>query len=123
MKQNVAPFTCPQRLKKLLIIVVLMMHWIMIILNIQNILGKGLAWITDLLLDYTINILKYKLLGGSSYIKLPKEWSLPKKTWLIFKVLIIMNALNYGWSYVYIFQIIIQQEQEKLTKVFQENLI
>ena len=45
----------------------------MIILNIQNILGKGLAWITDLLLDYTINILKYKLLGGSSYIKLPKE--------------------------------------------------
>ena len=40
-----------------------------------------------------ISISKYNPLTGSSYIKLPKELD-QEKDWLIFKILMIMNALN-----------------------------
>ena len=43
----------------------------------QNYLGKGSAWIIDLVIDYIINTLKYNPLAGSSYIKLPKELDYP----------------------------------------------
>ena len=45
----------------------------------QNYLGKGSAWIIDLVIDYIINTLKHNPLAGSSYIKLPKELNHSKK--------------------------------------------
>ena len=48
-------------------------------LNIENYLQKGLEWIIDLVVDYTISLLKYNSLAGSSYIKLPKKLNHPKK--------------------------------------------
>ena len=65
-------------------------------------------WIT------TLNISKYIPLAGSSYIKLPKESDQTKKDRMIFKMLMIMNALNGAWLDTYILQIIIK-ELEKLT--------
>ena len=79
-----------------------------IISNIQKSPGKGLGWIIDSVVDHTINISKYKPLSGGSYIKLLKELDHPKKVLLIFKILIILNALNSVWSDTYILQIIIQ---------------
>ena len=49
-----------------------------IISNIQKYV-KGLGWIIDSVVDYTINISNYKPLSGSSYIKLPKKLNHPKK--------------------------------------------
>ena len=40
---------------------------------------KGSGWIIDLVIEYNINILKYNLLTGSSYINLPKELDRPRK--------------------------------------------
>ena len=37
-----------------------------IIRNIQNVLGKGSGWITELVIDHTITISKYNLLSGSN---------------------------------------------------------
>ena len=48
-----------------------------IITNIQKFLGKGSGWISDTVIDHTINISKYNPLAGSSYIKLPKWLDLP----------------------------------------------
>ena len=45
----------------------------------QNIFGKGSAWIIDLVIQHSINILKYNPLAGSTYIKLPKELDHAKK--------------------------------------------
>ena len=53
-------------------------------------LGKCLGCITDLVIDHTINISKYNLLAGSTYNKSIK----PKKVWLIFKIVMIINALS-----------------------------
>ena len=39
--------------------------------NIQKSLGKGSGWIIDSVTEHNINILKYNLLPGVSYIKLP----------------------------------------------------
>ena len=46
--------------------------FIKIMENIQISLGKRSGWI-DSVIDHAINISKYNLLAGSSYIKLPKE--------------------------------------------------
>ena len=43
-------------------------------------LRKGPGWIVDSVLDYTINISKYKPSSGSSYSKLPKELDHPEKS-------------------------------------------
>ena len=43
------------------------------IANVHKYLGKGSGWIIDSLRDHAISILKYNLLAGSSYMKLPKE--------------------------------------------------
>ena len=37
-----------------------------------------MGWITDSGVNLTINISKYNLLAGSSYIKLPKRFRPPK---------------------------------------------
>ena len=50
-----------------------------IIINIHELLGKGLGWIIDSVTDYTISISKYNPLNGSSLIKLPKELDNPRK--------------------------------------------
>ena len=50
-----------------------------IISNIQKYLGKGSGWITDSVIDHTVNISKYNPLAGSSYIKLPKELDYSRK--------------------------------------------
>ena len=50
-----------------------------IITNIQQSLGKGSGWITDLVIDHIISISKYNPLSESSYIKLPKELHNPRK--------------------------------------------
>ena len=52
-------------------------------------------------------MLKYKPLSGSSYIKLLKELNYPKKVCLIFKLLMIMNALFGVWSNIYMLHNII----------------
>ena len=49
-----------------------------IISNIQKYLGKGSGCIINSVIDH-INISKYNLLTGSSYIKLPKELNHSKK--------------------------------------------
>ena len=63
------------------------------ILSIQKYLGKGLGWIIDSAADHTINISKCNLLSGITYIKLPTELD-HSKTWLIFKILMIINATD-----------------------------
>ena len=68
-----------------------------IIANIQKSLGKGSGGVIDLVIDHTFSTLKYNPLAGSSYIKWSKELVHPKN-WLMFKILIIMNALNGVWS-------------------------
>ena len=68
-----------------------------IISKTQKSLGKGSDWIIDSVIHHTINISKYNPLTGNSYIKLPKELDHPRKE-LIFKILMIMNPLNGGWS-------------------------
>ena len=45
----------------------------------KKIIGKGLGWIIDSVIDHTISISKYNPLAGSSYIKLPKELDHPIK--------------------------------------------
>ena len=65
-----------------------------IVSNIPSSLGKGSGWIIDWVVDHTISISKYNLLAESSYIKLPNELDYKKKDWLIFKILMITNALN-----------------------------
>ena len=50
-----------------------------IVSNIQKSLEKGSGWITDTVVNHTINISKYNLLSGRSYIKLPKELDHKKK--------------------------------------------
>ena len=52
--------------------------YITIISNIQKYLEKGLSWVTDSVIDYSINISKYNPLEDSSYIKLQKELDQPK---------------------------------------------
>ena len=42
-------------------------------------LGQCSGWITDSMIYHNINISKYNSLGGSSYIKLPKELDHPRK--------------------------------------------
>ena len=49
----------------------------------QTFLEKGSCSITDSVIDHNINIPKYNRLAGSSYIQIT-----------IFKILMIMNALN-----------------------------
>ena len=65
-----------------------------IITNIQKSLGKCSGWIIDTVIDHTISISKYNPLVASSYIKLPKELDHPKQYWLIFIILMIINALR-----------------------------
>ena len=62
--------------------------------NIQQSLGKGLGWIIDSVIDHNINVSKHNPLDGNNYMKLGKELDLPKKAWLIFRITMIMNALN-----------------------------
>ena len=74
-----------------------------IILNVQKYIGKGLGLIIDSVVDHTIDISKFNPLAGSSYIKLTKELDhIIKKIWLIFKISIIINALNGTWLDMYI---------------------
>ena len=49
-----------------------------IISNIQKYLGKGSGWIINSVIDH-INISKYNILTGNSYIKLPEELNHSKK--------------------------------------------
>ena len=69
-----------------------------IITNIRKSLWKGSGWIIDSVINNTISISNYNPLVGSSYIKLAKELDHPRKSWLIFKILIIINALNCVYS-------------------------
>ena len=47
--------------------------------TLKNRQEKGSGWIIDLVIEYNINILKYNLLTGSTYINLPKELDRPRK--------------------------------------------
>ena len=49
-----------------------------IIANIQKSVGKVSGWFIDSVIDHTISISKYPLVG-SSYIKLPKEFDYLRK--------------------------------------------
>ena len=62
--------------------------------KIQKYLGKASGWIIDSVMDHYINISKNNPLAGSGYIKLPNKLNNTKKVWLIFKILMIMIALN-----------------------------
>ena len=50
-----------------------------VISNIQKVLGKGSGWIIGSVIEHKINISKYDLLAGSSYIKLSNELDHPRK--------------------------------------------
>ena len=50
-----------------------------VISNIQKVLGKGSGWIIGSVIEHNINISKYDLLAGSSYIKLSNELDHPRK--------------------------------------------
>ena len=69
-----------------------------IISNIQKSLGKGLGCIIDSVVDHIIFISKNNLLPGNSYIKSPKELYNTKKVLLIFKMFMILNAVDGAWS-------------------------
>ena len=62
--------------------------------NIHKSLGKGSGWIIDSIIDHTSSISKYNPLTGSNYIKLPNEYHHPREGWLIFRLIMIINALN-----------------------------
>ena len=97
--------------------------YISIISKIQKFLGKDLSQIIDSVLDQTINISKNKPLSGSSYIELPKNLD-HQKTGLI-NIQNVNDKECFKWclvGYVYIMQIIIQEEIEKLTKTLQKKL-
>ena len=65
-----------------------------VISNIQKSLGKSSAWIIDSVIDHNISISKHNSRAGSSYTELPRELNHPRKGLIIFKILMIMNALN-----------------------------
>ena len=50
-----------------------------VISNIKKSLEKGPGWIIDSVIDHNISICKYNPLAGSSFIKLPKQLSHPRK--------------------------------------------
>ena len=54
----------------------------------QKNLGQDSGWITDSVLEHTINFSKYNSLAGISYIKLPKKKDNPKKD--------LINIQNFG---------------------------
>ena len=74
-----------------------------------------MGWITDSLIDNTIDISKYNPLPGSSCIKLVKELDHPKKGLINIHNINVMNALNDFWLGAYILEVFIQQELERLT--------
>ena len=94
---------------------------ITIVPNIRQFLGKDLDYIIDSVLDHNIEIPNYNPLSGSICIKLSKELNHPNKVSLIFKVSMIMNALNGVYSDTYILQIIIQQELGRLANYLETN--
>ena len=50
-----------------------------ILYRIDNWINEGSGWIIELIKSQYINISAYRLLSGSSYIKLPIELKSPKK--------------------------------------------
>ena len=102
MKQNIAPFIRPQRLKQLLTRVILMMH-----LN-QSIVQLYQTYKKHTVKEHTINNWKYKPSSGSIYIKLPKELDHPKKILINVQNINDIEYLNGVWSDIYILKIIIQ---------------
>ena len=79
----------------------------------QKCWGKGSGWIIDSVIGHNDNILHNSSAGST----LPKELTIQKKVWFIFKILVIMNAVNRVFSDNYIGQIIIQQELKKLQQL------
>ena len=83
MEQNMTLFILTQKQKQLLIKAMLTMNLDLLILQLcqkyKKLLGIGLGWITDSVIDQNIYILKCNSSAGSSYIKLPKELDHPKK--------------------------------------------
>ena len=57
-------------------------------------LAKGSSWTFDSVIDHNISISKYNPLAGSSYVKLTKELDHARKGLIIFKTLMIINALT-----------------------------
>ena len=74
-------------------------------------------------MDYNINISKYKSLAGISYIKLPEELDHPRKDLIDIQNVDDNEFLNGAWSDTYILQTIIQEELQKLIKILQRDLI
>ena len=94
-----------QKQKQLLMKAILMMSWNQSAMRscqtYKNLL-KGSDWIIDSVVNHALDISKYNPLAGSSH-KLPKQFRTPpKKVWLIFKMLTIMNALNGASPDIYI---------------------
>ena len=119
MKQNITLFVHPQRLKQLLVKVILMIYLNRFIVQLYQIykktLEKGLGWIIDLV---TVNVSKYKLLSDRRFFFTEKIT--PSKKGLFFKTLMIMNALNGVWSKTYPLQIMIKIR--KVDKTFAREL-
>ena len=119
MKQNITLFVHPQRLKQLLVKVILMIYLNRFIVQLYQIykktLEKGLGWTIDLV---TVNVSKYKLLSDRRFFFTEKIT--PSKKGLFFKTLMIMNALNGVWSKTYLLQIMIKIR--KVDKTFVREL-
>ena len=120
IKHFITPFTQTQKQKQLLIKVPLVMYLNQsIISNIQKSLGQCPGWIIDSVIDHNINISKYNLLAGSSYIKLPKQLDSSRKG--LINIQHIDDNEYFNWCLS--LQIITKQELQKLTQNFQKDLI
>ena len=60
----------------------------------SNIKKPGSDWIIESAIDHSINISKYNPLACSSYVNYQKNYTIQEKVWPIFKIFMIMNALN-----------------------------
>ena len=60
----------------------------------SDIKKPGSDWIIESVIDHSINISKYNPLACSSYVSYQKNYTIQEKVWPIFKILMIMNALN-----------------------------
>ena len=102
VKRNITPFIHTQKQKQLLMKVTLMKYLNQSILLLyqthKKVLGKGLGWIIDSVIDHNIDIPNYNPLASSSYIKLPKELYHPRKG--LINIQNIDNNECFKWCFV-----------------------
>ena len=126
IRHFIAPFIQTQKQKQLLMKVTLMMYLNQSTLllykaykNLQDKVQVGLLTQSQIIIILIFeSIIPQLIVVISNY---QKNQSIQEEVLLIFKTLVIMNALNGAQSDTYIFQILIQQELQKLVKILQKD--